>query len=253
MIKEAEKFLGANAAVKQQLFDYYNNNCYPFVSPKRRYKMKKGDNWCAMFTTVIANRCGLNADKFPYEVSVFFQVKRARELGTFHTDLSQVQPHDLIIYDWDSNGVLDHVGIVVSKGNEAARLEWEQVARQVGDTDFRRDPLTGNYLHPGVAMGWSIHAKAKGYDYIRVIEGNKSDTVGYRTVNPRSAAVVGFIKTGYKGSQTEAQMPVLGERERIGLLAKRTMEGEFGNGEDMERNLGQDYQAVQAWINNHWH
>lgn len=207
MIKEAEKFLGANAAVKQQLFDYYNNNCYPFVSPKRRYKMKKGDNWCAMFTTVIANRCGLNADKFPYEVSVFFQVQRARELGTFYTDLSEVQPHDLIIYDWDSNGVLDHVGIVVSKGSE----------------------------------------------YIRVIEGNKSDTVGYRTVNLHSATVVGFIKTGYKGSQTEAQMPVLGERERIGLLAKRTIEGEFGNGEDRERNLGADYQAVQAWINNHWH
>ena len=79
MIKEAEKFLGANAAVKQQLFDYYNNNCYPFVSPKRRYKMKKGDNWCAMFATVIANRCGLNADKFPYEVSVFYQVQRAKD------------------------------------------------------------------------------------------------------------------------------------------------------------------------------
>lgn len=207
MIKEAEKFLGANAAVKQQLFDYYNNNCYPFVSPKRRYKMKKGDNWCAMFATVIANRCGLNADKFPYEVSVFYQVQRAKELGTFYTDRSLVQPHDLIIYDWDSNGVLDHVGIVVSSGSE----------------------------------------------YIRVIEGNKSDTVGYRTVNLHSAAVVGFIKTGYKGSQTEAKMPVLGERERIGLLAKRAIEGEFGNGEDRERNLGNDYQAVQAWINNHWH
>lgn len=207
MIKEAEKFLGANKATKQQLFDYYNNNCYPFVLPKRRYKMKPGDNWCAMFATVIANRCGLNADKFPYEVSVFFQVQRARELGTFYTDLSQVQPHDLIIYDWDSNGVLDHVGIVVSKDSE----------------------------------------------YIRVIEGNKSDTVGYRTVKLSSAAVVGFIKTGYKGSQTEATMPVLGERERIGLLAKEVIEGRHGNGSDRERSLGADYQAVQSWINNHWH
>lgn len=47
---------------------------------------------------------------------------------------------------------------------ESARLKWEQVARQVGETDFRRDPRTGQYLHPGVAMGWRIHVKAKGYD-----------------------------------------------------------------------------------------
>lgn len=47
---------------------------------------------------------------------------------------------------------------------ESARLKWEQIARQVGETDFRRDPRTGQYSHPGVAMGWRIHAKAKGYD-----------------------------------------------------------------------------------------
>jgi len=207
VIKEAEKFLGADKAEKQRLFDYYNNNCYQSVDAKRRYKMKPGDNWCAMFTTVIANRCGLSADKFPYEVSVFFQVQKARQLGTFFTDVDKAEPHDLIIYDWDSNGVLDHVGIVVSTGSE----------------------------------------------YVRVIEGNKSDTVGYRTVSRHNAAIVGFIKTGYKGSQVNTVIPVLSEKERIGKLAKEVMEGKHGDGMARVQSLGADYTPVQSWINNHWH
>jgi hypothetical protein len=42
---------------------------------------------------------------------------------------------------------------------ERARNAWEEVARQVGETDFSRHPRTGEYLHPGVAMGWRIHKK----------------------------------------------------------------------------------------------
>lgn len=42
---------------------------------------------------------------------------------------------------------------------EQARIKWESVARQVGETDFSRDPVTGNYLNPGVAMGWRIHKR----------------------------------------------------------------------------------------------
>ena len=48
-----------------------------------------------------------------------------------------------------------------AKGNllERHRTAWEAVARQVGETDFSRHPRTGEYLHPGVAMGWRIHKK----------------------------------------------------------------------------------------------
>jgi hypothetical protein len=48
-----------------------------------------------------------------------------------------------------------------AKGNllESARTAWEAVARQVGENDFSRHPRTGEYLHPGVALGWRIHKK----------------------------------------------------------------------------------------------
>ena len=42
---------------------------------------------------------------------------------------------------------------------ERARTAWEAVARQVGETNFSRHPQTGEYLHPGVAMGRRIHKK----------------------------------------------------------------------------------------------
>lgn len=198
MILEAEKYLGANTAEKYRLMDYYNNNCYQHVLAKRKYKIKRSDNWCAMFVTVIANRCGLSSEQFPYEVSVFFQVQRAKVLGTFYTDINKVKPNDLIIYDWDSNGVLDHVGIVSTIGVET----------------------------------------------MRVIEGNKSDTVGYRVVSKTSKAIAGFIRVDLPVKQTE--------NERITALATQTLQGKFGNGEARKQALGGDYEAVQALINNYW-
>lgn len=211
MIKEAEKYLNADQATKFRLMDYYNNNCYPYVNPKRKYKIQRSDNWCAMFTTVIAHRCGIDSTRFPYEVSVFFQMERAKQMGLFYTDRSLIQPNDLIIYDWDSNGTMDHVGIVVSSGSES----------------------------------------------IRVIEGNKNDSVGYRIVSLHSTAVVGFIRTNYSTAQNpgtvQGEPPTLNENERIGKLAKETIQGRYGNGNERKQALGADYERVQAWITNYWH
>ena len=206
MIKEAEKYLNADQATKFRLMDYYNNNCYPYVNPKRKYKIQRFDNWCAMFTTVIASRCGLGSDRFPYEVSVFYQVQAAKEMGTFYTDRSKIKPNDLIVYDWKGDGVLDHVGIVVSSGIES----------------------------------------------IRVIEGNKNDSVGYRIVPLNSPAVVGFISTGYSSPQADLVTREPTEDERIGKLAKETIQGRYGNGNERKQALGKDYDRVQTWITNYW-
>lgn len=207
MIKEAEKYLNADQATKYRLMDYYNNNCYPHVNAKRKYKIQRNDNWCAMFTTVIAHRCGIGSDRFPYEVSVFFQMERAKAMGIFYTDRSKIQPNDLIVYDWDRNGTMDHVGIVVSSGSES----------------------------------------------IRVIEGNKNDSVGYRIVPLHSPAVVGFISTGYSAPQADLVTLEPTEDQRIAKLAKEVIQGKYGNGNERKQALGADYERVQAWVTNYWH
>lgn len=83
MHDKAAEYIGINAERKRGLMNYYNENCAHFVKPSRRYYIKDGDNWCAMFTSVIANMYGLSPDQFPYEVSVGEQVK----IGASNGDL----------------------------------------------------------------------------------------------------------------------------------------------------------------------
>lgn len=195
MINEAVKYLGANQAGKWELMDYYNLHCYPLVRPNRKYKIQRNDNWCAMFTTVIAHKCGVSPDKFPYEVSVMRQLEWAIAGGKFANIASDVLPGDLILYSWKANGHCDHVGLVV-------------------------DNLGGELL---------------------VIEGNKSDTVGYRAVSTASKNVYGYVRTG--NHQTPSKTL------KLDRLVCGTLNGVYGDGEVRKRLLGSDYRAVQERIN----
>lgn len=112
MNNKAREFLGIGFEGKIELMDYYNRNCVNLVKPERRYKMKSTDQWCAMFVSVIAHKLGI--ENFPYEVSVFQQTKLAIEKGDFYNDYSMVSIGDLVVYDWNYDGTLDHVGIVDS-------------------------------------------------------------------------------------------------------------------------------------------
>lgn len=117
MIKLAEKYLGIGYNGKLDLMGYYNRNCYPQVDPTRKYKIQPNDDWCAMFTTVIAHMAGLDAQQIPYEVSVWYQCEIAKKRGLYFTDVSKAKPNDLIIYDWHKGNRYNHVGFVVSVGN----------------------------------------------------------------------------------------------------------------------------------------
>lgn len=121
MIHLAEKYLGIGRNGKLELMEYYNTNCYPQVNPKRKYKMQPNDDWCAMFTTVIAHKAGLNASNFPFEVSVWWQCEIAKQRGLYHTDVNKARPNDLVIYDWKKGNRYNHVGFVVSVGNGMLR------------------------------------------------------------------------------------------------------------------------------------
>lgn len=110
MINIAMQYLNANAAVKKNLIDYYNENCVQLVSAKRRFYMTPTENWCAMFCSVIAHKAGLKA--FPYEVSVQEMRNLAIDSKTYVKGLNGVDVNDLLLYDWNGDNWLDHVGIV---------------------------------------------------------------------------------------------------------------------------------------------
>ena len=148
MINTASQYIGINESQKRLLVDYYNREVYPLIDEERKYKIKYSDNWCAMFCSVIAHKIGLTKDQFPFEVSVYYMVKKAKKMGIFTTDLKKAQVNDLVVYDWKADGTLNHVGILQEIGK----------------------------------------------DYIKVLEGNYSDTVKVRTVKMPNSEVYGYIK-----------------------------------------------------------
>lgn len=120
MINIARKFLNAGVSEKKEILDYYNRNCYPLVPKNRKYKIKFHDEWCAAFTSVIAHKAGIRAE-FPFEVSTYYQLKWAQENGKDFYNVNDCMENDLVLFDWNGNGVPNHVGIVVS--NYKGRFE----------------------------------------------------------------------------------------------------------------------------------
>ena len=181
MIDLAMNFVGIGYQGKVDLMNYYNKNIYPLIDKSRKYKIQPNDNWCAMFCSVIAHKEGVK--NFPYEVSVFYMTELAKKSGHFITNEKEVTAGDLIIYDWEADGTLNHVGIVteitptrfkviegnynrtvglrtVAKGNREVygfikvehrvSLDIEQLARGVINGDYgygddRKKALGANY------------------------------------------------------------------------------------------------------------
>jgi hypothetical protein len=112
LIEIGETFLGATPSQKHALIDYYNENCIDLIKPSRKYKMKYSDDWCAMFTSVVAHKAGHSRHAFPYEVSVEQQCLLAKDRGQYLKSAGEAAIGDLIVYDWLGNGGYDHVGIV---------------------------------------------------------------------------------------------------------------------------------------------
>ena len=142
MIKEAAKYMRAGLEQKQALIEYYNKHCLPQVNPKRKYRMGLKDNWCAMFTTVIAHKCGLDAKAFPYEVSCYYQSLIAKDRGQWFTDAMDAKPNDLIYYSWNANGVLNHVGFVESVNGSSIRALEGNIKNTVGYRTIRASNST---------------------------------------------------------------------------------------------------------------
>lgn len=131
----------------------------------RGYALKYTDAWCAGFVSAVAIRCGLT-DIMPTEVGVGEMIKLYQRLGRWKESDSYVpKPGDIIMYAWGDNGVGD---------------------------------CTGGASHVGIVV--SCDGKT-----ITVIEGNKSDAVGYREIAVNGRYIRGFGLPDYASKATEAE------------------------------------------------
>ena len=143
LIETATDFLNANLPTKYRIIDYYNQHCIDLVQKERRYKVQYSDNWCATFTSVIAHKCGLTKEQFPYECGVMEQVKLAKANNSFTTDVKEVKAGDLIIYDWNTDKWSDHVGFVINTNGDNIHVIEGNIKNTVG---YRTIPKTSKSI-----------------------------------------------------------------------------------------------------------
>ncbi len=125
-----------------------------------RYKMTTSDAWCATFVSAAFIAQGLTNKCFPcVECSCANMITLAKNAGLWvENDAYKPSKGDIILYDWQDSGSGDN---------------------------------TGTPDHVGIV------ATAVSGSTFKVIEGNKSDTVGYRSMSVNGRYIRGFITPNY--------------------------------------------------------
>lgn len=130
----------------------------------KRYKMTANDPWCATTASAAYIKAGLTKIFPCVECSCGRMIELAKKAGIWQEKDNYIpKPADLILYDWDDNGVGDdkgapeHVGIVVSVVN----------------------------------------------GMIKVFEGNKDNACGYRNIAVNSRYIRGFITPNFASIATK--------------------------------------------------
>lgn len=121
------------------------------------YVVQDTDDWCATFVSAMVIQCGLT-EIIPTECGCQRQIALFQALGTWEeNDAAVPLPGDIIYYDWDARGLGDSTG-------------WAD--------------------HVGIVVGTK-------WPFVKVIEGNKDDSVGYRIVLINDIHIRGYGQPDY--------------------------------------------------------
>lgn len=147
VVQTARGYLGCKEAdgSHRKIIDGYNAH-KPLA---RGYLVKYTDAWCATFVSFVGIMCGLT-DIMPTEcgcgamIELYKAKKRWQE-----NDAYSPQPADIIMYDWDDNGVGDctgypeHVGIVESVNGNTITVIEGNMSNKVGERTLK---VNGRYI-----------------------------------------------------------------------------------------------------------
>ena len=126
IINKALEYLGTKENPANSNNVIFNTHYYGRVVSGSNYP------WCAAFVWDIFRLCG--ASELYYggnkTASTVTLMNYYKNLGKFSTTISSARPGDLVFYDWDNNGVVNHVGIVISVNNNGTITTIE------GNTSF---------------------------------------------------------------------------------------------------------------------
>ena len=174
VVKQAQSWVGIKEANygHKEIIDTYNSQ-KPLPAG---YKMKYTDAWCAATVTAAAVKAGV-ASIFPCECSCSRMIAKAKEMGIWiEPDNHVPSPAQLIMYDWDDNGVgentgsPEHVGLVERiSGNTITVIEGNY-----SDSVKRRNiSVNGRYIRGFIAPKYDAESKP----VVSVVKDTKIDSV----------------------------------------------------------------------------
>lgn len=133
------------------------------------YKLKYSDSWCAGFVSAAAHKCGL--DKYyPLECSCPRMITKAKKMGIWvENDGYEPSIGDWVLYDWQDYGSGDN---------------------------------TGTPDHVGMVT--SVSGKN-----LKIIEGNYSDSVRYRTITVNAQYIRGYVVPKLGAASTTPASPIV--------------------------------------------
>lgn len=121
------------------------------------YQVQYTDSWCSTFVSAVAIQCGLT-EIIPTECGCERHIGLFRQMGRWEENDNAIPlPGDLIFYDWDNT-------------------------------------------RPGDSTGWSDHVGivvGTKWPFMKVIEGNKDDSVSYRILPLGDLRIRGFGQPDY--------------------------------------------------------
>lgn len=165
-----QKYLGYNETdgTHKVIIDLYNT--MPKGVLPRSYKVQYDDEWCATYVSAMAVECGWLDIIFP-ECSCNNMIKLFKNAGRWEERDNYVpSPADIIMYDWE-------------------------------DTTGSSSDNTGRANHVGVVESCNGST-------IKVIEGNKSRAVSYRTLKVNGKYIRGYCLPNYASkASTETSIP----------------------------------------------
>lgn len=126
------------------------------------YQVQYSDSWCAAFVSAVSIECNLT-DILPTECGCERQIELFRSLGRWEESDSAIPlPGDLIYFDWNMED---------------------------------RGECTGWADHVGIVVGTK-------WPFLKVIEGNLTDAVGYHYLLLNDVQIRGFAKPDYESCLT---------------------------------------------------
>lgn len=193
----AEKAYSYNGCREGSTEHRFLIDTYNKISPlPRNYKVTYKDAWCAAFVSAISRICG-TLKIIPAECSCDKMIALHKNLGTWHENENYTpQQGDIIFYDWDDTG----------------------------------SPVDNKGSADHVGIVYSVNGKT-----ITVVEGNKNDAVGIRTITVNAKTIRGYALPNYKSLATLSEADKAIERVQKANVIKGISTTDFGGSLNITR------------------